>query len=132
MNRPAASIATDAPIGPAANSGLDALLSSISEAIEALVAWNLPAFQSAIERQRALCDHLARHAEWRQAPNAAASALKVRELNRVYHRLLRHSMHWTHTLQSILEAAGSPPPGCASVHFRGSRKSLPPYTPRPR
>jgi hypothetical protein len=108
-----------APIDPAANTGLDALLSSISEAIESLVTWDLPAFQSAIERQRVICDHLARQAEWRRSPTAAATAHKVRELNRVYDRLLRHSMHWTRTLQSIFEAAGNPPPANASVHFRG-------------
>jgi hypothetical protein len=119
MNRPAASIATDIPNAPAGDSGLDALLSSIAEAIDSLVAWNLPAFQSAVERQRTLCDHLTRHADWSQDPNAAATAQKVRELNRVYKRLLRHSMQWTRTLQSIFEAAGSPPPRSTSVHFRG-------------
>jgi len=119
MNRPATSIASGVPIDPAGNTGLDALHSSISEAIEALVTWNLPAFQSAAERQRAICGHLARHPEWHHAPNAAATAQKVRELNRVYHRLLRHSMQWTRTLQSIFEAAGNPSSSCASVHFRG-------------
>ena len=104
---------------PVAAGDLDALLSSISEAIEALVAWNLPAFQSAVERQRSLCDQLARHAEWRRGPNAPVAAQKVRELNRVHDRLLRHSLQWTRTLQSIFEAAGSPPPSRASVHFRG-------------
>ena len=76
-------------------------------------------FSLAVERQREVCAHLARHAEWRQAPNAAATAQKVRELNRVYHRLLRHSLQWTRTLQSIFEAAGHPPPSRATVHFRG-------------
>jgi hypothetical protein len=116
MNRPASS---PVPIDLAGSGDLDALLTAISEAIEALVAWNLPAFQSAVERQRAICDRLARHSEWRQGPGAAATARKVQDLNRVYDRLLRHSMHWTRTLQSIFEAAGNPPPGCASVHFRG-------------
>ncbi len=123
MNRPASVVPVDVsiavPSDPAAPLGLDALLSSISEAIAALVAWNHPAFQSAVERQRAICDQLARHAEWRRNPNAAATAQKVRELNRVYDHLLRHSLQWTRTLQSIFEAAGSPPPGCATVHFRG-------------
>jgi hypothetical protein len=123
MNRPAPVVSQDVPPGvPAAvpaGSGLDALLASISEAIDSLVAWNLPAFQSAIERQREVCAYLDRHAEWRQAPNAAATARKVRELNRVYHRLLHHSMQWTRTLQSIFEAAGSPPPAGVTVHFRG-------------
>ncbi|MGC2210605.1 MAG: hypothetical protein WA532_10890 [Candidatus Korobacteraceae bacterium] len=123
MNRPVPVVFPDVPTGvPAdvsAGNGLEALLASISEAIDALVAWNLPAFQSAVERQREVCAHLAGHTEWRQAPNAAATARKVRELNRVYHRLLRHSMQWTRTLQSIFEAAGSPPPASATVHFRG-------------
>ncbi len=123
MNRPAPVVSQDVPpevpaAVPACN-GLAALLASISEAIDSLVAWNLPAFQAAVERQREVCAHLAGHAEWRQAPNAAANARKVRELNRVYHRLLRHSMQWTRTLQSIFEAAGSPPPASATVHFRG-------------
>jgi hypothetical protein len=102
-----------------APSGLDALSSAISDAIEALVAWDLTAFQSAVERQRTLCDGLARHSEWRRSPNAAATARRVQALNRIYGRLLRHSLHWTHTLQSIFEASGSPLPGCPSVHFRG-------------
>ena len=104
---------------PVAVGDLEALFSSISEAIEALVAWNLPAFQSAVERQRALCDHLVRHTEWSRGPNAPVAAQKVRELNRGYDHLLRHSLQWTRTLQSIFEAAGSPPPSRASVHFRG-------------
>lgn len=123
MNRPAPQgvpkdVHATVPID-SANSGLDDLLASISEAVEALVAWNHPAFQSAVERQRAICDHLARHTEWRSSPNAAANARKVRELNRVYRRLLRHSLQWTRTLQSIFEAAGNPLPASASVHFRG-------------
>jgi hypothetical protein len=115
MNRPAAPV----PIDPADSGGLDALLPAISDAIEALTAWNLAAFQSAVERQRAICDGLARHSAWRQSPGAAATARQVQDLNRIYDRLLRHSMHWTRTLQSIFEASGVPRPGCASVHFRG-------------
>ena len=69
MNRPASVVPVDVPIAvPSDPGGLDALLSSISEAIAALVAWNHPAFQSAVERQRAICDQLARHAEWRRNP----------------------------------------------------------------
>lgn len=115
MNRPAAPV----PMDTAGSGDLDALLSAISEAIEALVAWNLPAFQSAVERQRTLCDTLAHRSEFLRSPAAAVTARKVKELNRVYDRLLRHSLQWTRTLQSILEAGGHPQPGCASVHFRG-------------
>jgi hypothetical protein len=106
-------------VEPAGPGELDALGAAIEEAIAALVAWNLPAFQSAVECQRTLCERLACAAAWRQSPEAAAAAGRVRKLNRVYGRLLRHSMHWTHTLQSIFEAAGNPLPPTASVHFRG-------------
>jgi hypothetical protein len=98
---------------------LDVLLSAISDAIEALVAWKITAFQSAVERQRAICDHLALHPEWRQLPGTAATAGKVHDLNRVYDRLLQHSIHWTRILQSIHQANGNPFPRGASVHFRG-------------
>lgn len=115
MNRPAVPV----PAESAGSGDLDALLAAISDAIAALVAWNLADFQSAVERQRSLCDGLARHSEWSRNPGAAAAARKVRDLNRIYDRLLRHSMHWTRTLQSIFEASGHPLPRRASVHFRG-------------
>jgi hypothetical protein len=83
MNQPAAPVAADS----ASTSELNALLMAISEAIEALVAWNLPAFQAAVERQRNLCDQLSRHCEWRQSPGAAATARKVRDLNCINDRI---------------------------------------------
>jgi hypothetical protein len=110
--------ATLASAPPAESGELDALLCAISYGIAALVAWNLTAFQAAILRQSAICEHLALNPEWRRHPNAAATARKVQELNRVYDRLLRHSVHWTHTMQSILQAGGHNLPS-ASVHFRG-------------
>jgi hypothetical protein len=106
------------PNTPAGATELDGLLSAISEAIEALVVWNITAFQSAVERQRAICDRLALQPEWRRLPGTAATARKIRDLNRVYDRLLRHSIHWTHTLQSIHQANGNSFPRRASVHFR--------------
>jgi len=114
MNPPA----SHAPVAPAAGE-LDALFAAISEAIEALVAWNVTAFQSAVERQREICERLARTSEWRQLPGTAASARRVQELNRVYDRLLRHSVHWARTIQSIHQASGHSLLSCASVHFRG-------------
>lgn len=108
-----------APATPAGSGELDALLSDISDAVEALVAWNIPAFQSAIERQSALCERLALNPEWRQLPGAAATARKVQELNRIYDRLLQHSIHWTRTLHSMLQASGHPYARRSSVHFRG-------------
>ncbi len=84
---------------------------AIAEAIEALVAWDPAAFQSAVERQSA---HLRAPrpsiAEWRNRPGATAAARKVRELNRVYDRLLQHSIQWTRTMQSILRGRRSYPP----------------------
>lgn len=116
-------------------SELDALLSAIAGAIEALVAWDITALQSASERQRALCDRLAGQlgvprdvtgdvtadgsAGLLFSPASAATARKVRELNRVYDRLLQHSIQWTRTIHSILEAGGHSFPTRASVHFRG-------------
>jgi hypothetical protein len=115
MNQPTAPVLLES----AASGDLDALHDAISDAIAALVAWDLTAFQSAVERQRALCGVLARDSAWRQSPAAAASARRVRELNRIYESLLRHSMQWARTLRSIFEATGNPLPERASVHFRG-------------
>ena len=97
----------------------DALLSAISDGITALVAWDITAFQDASDRQRAICDRLAIHSEWRHQSNAVAGAKKVQELNRVYDRLLQHSIHWTRTIRSILDASGHSLQGRASMHFRG-------------
>jgi hypothetical protein len=102
---------------PASPSELDALLSAIAEAIDALAAWDHTAFDSAVERQRAICQRLRPGALL--SPEAAATARKVRELNRVYARLLQHSRQWTRTLHAIFEAGGHTLPSHASVHFRG-------------
>jgi hypothetical protein len=103
---------------------LEALHAAISEAIDALVAWDNTAFESAVERQRAICQRLAASLPARSAgtpvsTDSAAAARKVRDLNRVYDRLLQHSIQWTHTIHSILEAGGYSLPNRASVHFRG-------------
>ncbi len=115
MNAPA----DQRPIPPAGAAELDALLSAISEAIEALVAWNITDFDSAVERQRSICAQLALQPGWRQLPGAGAAARKIQDLNRVYDRLLQHSIHWTRTIQSIHQANGNPFPRRTSVHFRG-------------
>ncbi len=115
MNAPAGLF----PNSPAGAAELDGLLGATSEAIAALVAWDFTAFQAAVERQRALCDRLALESEWRRLPGTQTTARKIRDLNRVYHCLLRHSIHWTHTLQFIHQADGDPFPRRASVHFRG-------------
>ena len=47
---------------------LDALLASISEAMDALVTWDVTAFQSVVERQREICERLAHQSEWRALP----------------------------------------------------------------
>jgi hypothetical protein len=107
-------------IASLAESGdLDALLSAISDAIEALVAWDIAAFDSASERQSAICNRIARRPELHRLPTTAAAARKVRDLNRVYDRLLDHSVHWTRTIHSILQAGGHSLPSPATVHFRG-------------
>lgn len=112
MNLPAHPVA-------AASGELDSLLAAISEAIEALVAWDISSFESAVERQREICERLTQCSEWRALPAAAATARRVRELNCVYDRLLRHSVHWARTIQSILQAGGHSFPSRASVHFTG-------------
>jgi hypothetical protein len=108
-----------APILPAESSDLDALQSAISDGIQALVTWNISAFESATERQRVICDRLTGKPELLQIPGTAESARKVQELNRVYDKLLQHSIHWTRTIHSIFEANGHSLQGRASVHFRG-------------
>ena len=115
MNSPAA----EAPTNPAESSELDALRCAISEAIAALVAWNITDFQSAVERQRVICERLALKPELRQLPGTAATVRKIQDLNRVYDRLLRHSMQWTHTLHAVFQAGSDPYPRPATVHFRG-------------
>jgi hypothetical protein len=112
--------ATLANAPPAKSGELDALLCAISEAIDALVEWNIPGFQSAVERQSAICESLALKQEWRALPGAAATARRVQDLNRVYDRLLQHSIHWTRVIHATLQATGGNPyPRRASVHFRG-------------
>ena len=107
------------PSRSAGSGDLDALLVAVADGIDAVVACNFAAFQSAVERQRILCERLADDPEWRLLPGAAVTARKVQELNRVYERLLRHSVQWTRTLQSIFEAGGVPALPCTSVHFKG-------------
>jgi len=98
---------------------LDALQSAISDAIKALAAWNITAFESAVERQTAICAHVASARNgWSQTQDVAEAAHKIQKLNRVYDRLLRHSAQWTRTVGAILQAGGHRPLGCASVHFR--------------
>jgi len=125
-------------VGPHTEPGdLDALLSAISGAIDALVAWDIRAFDSAVERQHSICARLASAAELLANQRAAlphasatgstalpdptaflATTRKIRELNRVYDQLLQHSIQWTRTIQSIHEAGGHSFSG-TSVHFRG-------------
>jgi hypothetical protein len=97
----------------------DALLAAISDGIEALVAWDITAFQSAAQRQSSICDGIASDSRLPRHPPDAAKLQKVRELNRAYDRLLQHSIQWTCTLRAILQAGGHQPSSHASVHFRG-------------
>jgi hypothetical protein len=100
-------------------SELDALLSAISDAIEALVAWDVTAFQSAVERQSAICDRLAAvKSGGSPSPEDADAVHRIQELNRVYDCLLQHSVQWTRTLCSILRAGGHPLTNRATLHFR--------------
>jgi gamma-glutamyl phosphate reductase len=115
MNSPA----SEAPTAPAESSELDALLCAISEAIEALVAWNITELQAAMARQSAICERLALKPELRRLPATAATVRKIQDLNRAYDRLLRHSMQWTRTLHAVFQAGGDPYPRRAAVHFRG-------------
>ena len=103
---------------PAGSSELDALLAAISDAIEALVAWDIADFQSAVERQHAICERLARKTPG-QCPADATTTRKVQELNHVYDRLLRHSIHWTRTIHAMLQTTGHADSRRVPVHFRG-------------
>jgi hypothetical protein len=113
--------ATCVAAGPAGSGNLsavlDALSAAIAEAIEALAAWDFTAFESAVERQRSLCDRIA-SGEWCGGPQDTATASRIQRLNRIYRCLLRHSMHWTRIQRTIFEA-GHGLPGRASMHFRG-------------
>jgi len=97
----------------------DALLAAISDGIEALVAWDITAFQSAAQRQFSICDSIASNSLLPEHPPDAGRLQELLELNRVYDRLLQHSIRWTRTLRAILQAGGHQPSSHASVHFRG-------------
>ncbi|HVJ05295.1 MAG TPA: hypothetical protein VM578_06470 [Candidatus Saccharimonadales bacterium] len=119
-----AAIAASEPRNTSLDESLSKLSTAISKAIDALVAWNIPAFDAAVERQRELSDLLALHPEWsqrraRELPNAAAVARNIQRLNLVYERLLQHSASWAQTNHLILQSGGDPFRSCASVHFRG-------------
>lgn len=114
MNSPPAAVPAPESCGD-----LNELHAAVSAAIHALIACDHVAFQRAVERQQILCESLVGSAEWRRLPQAAATVDKIRELNRVYDRILRHSQRWARTLQSIFEAGGVPSPSSASKHFRG-------------
>jgi hypothetical protein len=107
------------PNTPQRPADLAALLAVISDGIEALVAWDVKAFQAAVERQSAICDRIAAYPTLPPNPDEVATIRKVRELNRIYGRLLKHSNHWTHTLRTILQIGGHMSSDRATVHFRG-------------
>ena len=111
--------ASQPPTPPHPPGELDALLAAISDAIEALVAWDITAFQSAVDRQSAACNRIAANSNWSRDPATVATARKVQDLNRVYDLLLQHSFHWTRTIRAILQAGGHHFPSRVSVHFRG-------------
>lgn len=104
------------PAHPAAE--LEALLAAIAQGIDALVTWDIAAFQSAAQRQSEICDSIASSSAMPHSTAEKAVALQVRELSLIYVRLLQHSIHWTHTLRTILQNGGHSPYR-ASVHFRG-------------
>ncbi len=105
--------------GSSALPDLDALLSAIADAVEALSAWNFPALDSALARQHILCTRIAATPAAHHGPQTASSAREVQKLNRVYHSLLQHSVQWTHTLAAIHSTAQDPFSVPSSVTFRG-------------
>jgi hypothetical protein len=109
--------AHDKPIAQSSPRELDALLAAISDGIAALGAWDVAAFQAAAERQSEICDRIAAHSMLPPSAEDAVMARKVRELNRVYDRLLQHSIRWACTLRTILQDDGRKP--SVRVHFKG-------------
>ncbi len=103
---------------PAA-SDLDSLLTAIADGMNALVAWDIAAFESATHRQSQLCCRIASTSAMPRSAADKAAALRVRALSSIYARILQHSIHWTHTLRTILHDGGHALPCRASVHFRG-------------
>jgi hypothetical protein len=94
----------------------DELLAAISDAIASLMAWDVTAFQNAVDRQAAICAALSPDAGLR-IHGSADSARKVLEMNRIYSRLLRHSIQWTRTLNIILQTGGDR--RSKRAHFQG-------------
>jgi hypothetical protein len=95
---------------------LDELLAAISDAITALMAWDAMAFQDAVDRQAAICAAFSSDASL-LIHGSADSARKVLEMNRIYSRLLRHSIQWTRTLNVILQTRGDR--RSKRAHFQG-------------
>ncbi len=94
-----ATIAASETRGAFLDESLSGLSTAISEAIDALVAWNIPAFDAAVERQRELSDLLASHPEWsrrraRELPNAAAVARSVLIFQFLWHPCLPLLRPW--------------------------------------
>jgi hypothetical protein len=105
-----------APPSSTQPSEFDALLAAISDGIAALVAWDIAAFDAAVELQREICAGIALKPASACIP---AAARKVQDLNRVYDRLLKHSVHWTRTLHAILQTGGGSLSRRSPLHFRG-------------
>lgn len=99
---------------------LDLLLTAVSDALEALIAWDIEAFQDATRRQQLVCSHLGSGALQLNAsdPIVQQKARTIRELNQRYARLLHHSIQWTRTLQNILQTGGHDLANRTTLHLQ--------------
>ncbi len=85
---------------------LEELMASVSGAISAMVDWDIEAFHASLSRQMAICAELAKFPQ--PSSQAAETARRVIALNRVYRRMVEHSVQWTRTLNSINPAGNEP------------------------
>ena len=79
---------------------LEELMASVSDAITAMVDWNIEAFHASLARQMSLCAELAKFPQ-PTSQAAAEAARRTLALNRVYRRMVEHSVQWTRTLNSM-------------------------------
>ncbi|MDR3764970.1 MAG: hypothetical protein P4M01_12835 [Acidobacteriota bacterium] len=89
---------------------LEKLMASVSDAIQAMVEWDVEAFHAAVARQMALCAEL-NQLSHPPSTGATEAAHRVQQLNRVYQRMVTHSIQWTRTLQSMLPVDSGPESG---------------------
>jgi hypothetical protein len=98
---------------------LEALCAAIASTIDAMVEWDILAFESAVLLQSEICCRIGDGSRIAKSARNISLARKVRHLSRVCARMLEHSIRWTHTLRAILGSGAQTADRRTTVHFRG-------------